>query len=318
VNRFLVLAAAALALAGCASRPLAPGAFRFGVTGDTPYNEREEREFLAMMQRMDAAPLEFVIHVGDFKAGGDSPCTDALYLERRAQFDASAHPFILTPGDNDWTDCRRRTNGAMDPIERLATLRRIFFASPASLGRERIATDMQSACIAPVIAACGCAAHPENRRWSRAGVVFVTLNIPGSDDNAGFDAANDAEARCRGEANRQWLAQSVREARSPGALALVIAIQADPWATKTHVYDAFMRELVDAAKRLGKPVLFIHGDTHTYRLDTPFVDEAGIPVENITRLETFGSPFVGWVEVSVDPGDPRLFAFEPHLAALVP
>ncbi len=79
-----------------------------------------------------------------------------------------------------------------------------------------------------------------------------------------------------------------------------------------------MRALADAAKRLGKPVLFIHGDTHTYRLDTPLVDAAGIPVGNLTRLETFGSPFVGWVEVSVDPGDPRLFTFEPHLAALVP
>ena len=318
MSRFLALVAAALALAGCASRPPAPGAFRFGVTGDTPYNAREEREFLAMMGRMDAAPLEFVIHVGDFKAGGGSPCTDALYLERRAQFDASAHPFILTPGDNDWTDCRRRTNGAMDPVERLAALRRIFFASPESLGRERIATEMQSACIAPVIAACGCAAHPENRRWSRAGVVFATLNVPGSNDNVGFDAADDAEARCRGEANRQWLAQSVREAQAPGARALVVAVQADPWAPGTHVYDAFVRGLADAAKRLGKPVLFIHGDTHTYRLDTPFVDADGEPVGNLTRLETFGSPFVGWVEVSVDPGDPRLFAFEPHLEALVP
>jgi hypothetical protein len=118
--------------------PPHPDAFAFGVLGDTPYNAREEAEFLRMMERIDAEPLAFVVHVGDFK--GPERCTDALYERRRAQFDASAHPFILTPGDNDWTDCRRGEMGDMDPLERLARLRAVFFPTPRSLGRAPMMT----------------------------------------------------------------------------------------------------------------------------------------------------------------------------------
>ena len=65
--------------------------------------------------------------------------------------------------------------------------------------------------------------------------------------------------------------------------------------------------------RLGRPVLFVHGDTHTYRVDRPFRDEKGDRVPNLTRLEVYGSPQVGWVRVTVDPNDSDLFRFEPSL-----
>jgi hypothetical protein len=60
-------------------------------------------------------------------------------------------------------------------------------------------------------------------------------------------------------------------------------------------------------------VLFVHGDTHMYTVDRPFRDARGERVENLVRLETFGSPNVGWVRVSVDPDDSRHFGFEPVL-----
>ena len=315
------LAAAALAaavLAGCAIRPPGPGSFHFAVMGDTPYNAGEERAFVAMLARMDAEPLRFSIHVGDIKAGSRAPCTDAVYFARKADFDRSDHPVILTPGDNDWTDCRRASNGAMDPIERLARMREIFFSDAWSLGRARLETRAQSQCLAPAVAACGCGAHPENRLWTESGVVFATINVPGSNDNQGYDARDDLEARCRGEANRRWLDEAAREVQAHDALGLVIALQADPWAAKTSVYAPLLTQVGEIARRVAKPVLFVHGDTHVYRLDAPFVDAHGAPIANLTRLETYGSPLVGWIDVTVDPSDPRLFRFEPHLHALVP
>jgi hypothetical protein len=43
-------------------------------------------------------------------------------------------------------------------------------------------------------------------------------------------------------------------------------------------------------------------DSHVQRTDTPLVDLAtGQPVPNVTRVETFGSPKVGWVEITLDP-----------------
>ena len=311
--RLALALSAALLLVSCAAPAPGPEAFAFGVVGDTPYSDAEERKFLEMMRQMDGEPLAFIVHIGDFKAGGDSPCTDALFERRRAQLDRSEHPLILTPGDNEWTDCRRRSNGGFDPVERLARLRQVFFADRQSLGRRRIETLAQEQCLAPPVEGCGCAAHPENRQWTRSGVRFVTLNIPGSDNNVGFDPAGDEEARCRNEANRQWLALAVRDSASPQTRALVVAIQADPWETKKPaVYRDFLRQMEDAARGLAKPVLFVHGDSHTFRVDTPFA------TANPRRLETYGSPFVGWVKVTVDPRQPELFAFEPRLFALVP
>ena len=36
------------------------------------------------------------------------------------------------------------------------------------------------------------------------------------------------------------------------------------------------------------------------------------PPEAARRLESFGSPVVGWVRVTVDPADDSLFRVEPH------
>ncbi len=298
---------AGLLAGACAAPAPGPGSFEFAVLGDTPYSDAEEHEFIAMIGRIDAEPLAFAIHVGDFKGGGD--CSDALYARRRAQFDTFTHPLVYTPGDNEWTDCRRRNMGSMDPLERLARLRQVFFTDRFSLGA-RMPTDAQDACLAPPIAGCGCGAYPENRAWEHDGVRFVTLNVPGSDNNVGFDAASDAEAKCRDAANARWLERAVQAVAAPDARALVIAIQADPWNTRKPVYRGLLAQVEAAAARLAKPVLFIHGDTHTYRVDRPFTAP-------ITRLETYGSPFVGWVKVTVDPRRPELFGFEPMLQRFV-
>jgi len=303
-------AAAALAvLAGCATHSSNPDAFSFAVMGDIPYRPAEQAPYQEMLKRLDAEPVAFVIHVGDF-TNGSGACTEEIYQQRKAEFDASAHPFIYTPGDNDWTDCRR---GHKDPIERLARLRQIFFTDRYSLGRSRIEMSVQDRCADD---ACRCPAHPENRFWTRAGVRFVTLNIPGSENNTGHDAANDAEVACRDEANRKWLEQAVRASERSETRGLVIAIQADPWVSKKPVYEPFLRQVREAARRLHKPVLFVHGDSHLLTIDTPFRDGLGNPILNITRLETYGSPFVGYVKVNIDPDDPELFSFDPQLVKL--
>jgi hypothetical protein len=69
---------------------------------------------------------------------------------------------------------------------------------------------------------------------------------------------------------------------------------------------------------LGKPVLLVHGDTHTYRVDAPFTEATGVPLPNLSRVETYGSPIVGWVKVTVDPAGAQLFTFEPYIQAIVP
>jgi len=304
--------ALSLASASCAVSPPSPEGFVFGVMGDTPYTAGEEPRFVEMIGRMNAEPLAFVIHVGDIKAGGNSRCTDELYAKRLAQFNASRHPLIYTPGDNEWTDCRRRTNGGDDPLERLARIREVFFKGRTTLGLATFDTAGEGA-------AGDCGAYPENRAWAYRRVRFDTINVPGDDNNEGIDERLDAEARCRNEANERWIDAAAAKAEQEGDRALVIATQADPWHNaKTREFHVLIAKVAEVARRLGRPVLFVHGDTHVYRWDAPFRDRYGEPVPNALRLEVYGSPFVGWVRVTVDPDSPGVFIVEPKLVAIKP
>jgi hypothetical protein len=294
--------------AGCAAPASSAEAFSFAIIGDAPYKESEEAPFARMLERIDREDIAFTIHVGDIGAGRGA-CTDAGYEKHLRQLQGSRRPLIYTPGDNEWVDCRGM---GFDPLERLAKLRDVFFADKYSLGRARLALDVQSD------DTLGCGAYPENRAWTRSGIRFVTINVTGSNNNVGFDRASDAEARCRDQANKLWLARAVEASRDPQMRALVIAMQANPWRTTGRAFDETLAAIRAVARALPKPVLLVHGDTHNYQVDAPFNDELGVAVPNITRVETYGSPIVGWVKVSVDTADPRLFSFQPHIQAIVP
>ena len=91
----------------------------FGMLGDTPYSAREVAELDRLIDEMNAAQLEFVVHVGDIGTAALA-CTDRWLLARKNQFARIRHPFVLLPGDNEWTDCRdpaartRRPRGQLD------------------------------------------------------------------------------------------------------------------------------------------------------------------------------------------------------------
>jgi hypothetical protein len=294
--------------AGCAAQSTASDAFSFAIIGDAPYKSREEPPFERMMERIDREDVAFTIHVGDIGAGRGA-CSDAGYEKHFRRLDHSRHPLVYTPGDNEWVDCRSM---GFDPLERLARLREVFFEDSDSLGRTRMRLEVQSD------DTMGCGAYPENRAWTRSGVRFVTINVAGSSNNVGFDAASDAEARCRSAANRRWLGRAVTAGAAADTRALVIAMQAIPWFTRKRVFDDVLAAIEQAARALRKPVLLVHGDTHNYQVDMPFLEATGQPIANITRVETYGSPIIGWVKVTVNPADPRLFSFQPHIQAVVP
>ena len=260
------------------------------------------------MERIDREDVAFTIHVGDIGAGRGA-CSDGGYEKHFRRLDGSRHPLIYTPGDNEWVDCRSM---GYDPLERLARLRDVFFADSRSLGRTRLTLEVQSDDTR------GCGAYPENRAWTRAGVRFVTINVAGSSNNMGFDAASDAEARCRNDANRRWLEQAVTMSAAPEIRGLVIAMQANPWFTRKRVFDDVRAVIERTGRAFRKPMLLVHGDTHNFQVDAPFLEPTGQPIPNITRVETYGSPIVGWVKVTVHASGPRLFTFEPHIQAVVP
>lgn len=110
--------------------------FQFAAIGDTGYSKKSEQEFSRMIAAMNREPLAFVVHVGDFEADPrpymrnpttvSEPCTDESFRSVLAQFQTSEHPLVLTPGDNDWTDCHLLNTRKVDPLERLTKVRELF------------------------------------------------------------------------------------------------------------------------------------------------------------------------------------------------
>jgi len=274
--------------------------FTFAVLGDLPYFAWELLRVEQMIETWNLADLAFVMHVGDIKSGKDL-CANQVYVQRKALFERSAHPFVLLPGDNDWTDCHRQSNGGFDPLERLAYFRSMFYVDEQSLGQRKLALARQS----PKL--------PENMRWDINGVPFVTIHVTGSHNGYGIAPAMDAEYAARNRDNLSWLEAAFEAARDTRAPGLVVAIHGNPrfeaarGSRAREGYDDFVHALVKQARAFAKPVLFIHGDTHRYRVDRPLAD-----VPNLVRLETFGSPHVGWVRVTVDPGLAEVFAITPQ------
>lgn len=327
------------ALSGCAAVPGGGGGFDFGIIGDMPYTKAQAVEYRRTLAALNAAELAVVAHVGDFQfdarpynrnpALADMPCVEENYQAVYDSFQSVRHPFVLTPGDNDWSDCAPLEARKVDVFELLERLRTRFFPEGRSLGQRPIAVLNQSS--DPRFTR-----FRENLRWKMGGVVFVTLHIVGSNDNTGHGPRTDAEQAERKAANLDWLKAAFAEAAD--ARGLVILTQANPgfenfWpdAAKTRyflpfiargqplpkpasAYGDYIREIAQALESYRKPVAFVHGDTHLFRVDKPlYSTKTGRAFENFTRVETFGWPDTHWVRITVDPSDPQLFRFKPEI-----
>ena len=53
-------------------------------------------------------------------------------------------------------------------------------------------------------------------------------------------------------------------------------------------FQDFLLALRDEVIAFRKPVAYVHGDSHYFRVDKPFLDAQGRRLENFTRVETFG------------------------------
>jgi hypothetical protein len=81
----------------------------------------------------------------------------------------------------------------------------------------------------------------------------------------------------------------------------------------------FLLALREEVIRFRRPVSYVHGDSHYFRVDKPFQDAAGRRLENFTRMETFGNSAgngnndVQWVKVTVDARTRDIFTYEPQI-----
>ena len=303
-----------------------------GVIGDTPYGAQQIEDFPNLLAAIDAdARISHVVHVGDIK-NGSSRCDDSYFAQIFAGFSTLTIPLVYTPGDNEWTDCHRANNGAYDPVERLAAVRKVFYPVPGLAlggGYKQVLSQTDSP---------GFETYVENQLWHEAGVSFGTFHVVGSndstpawytDDTTGTKvddpARRDAERVARNAANLAWLDKLFAVANEQKAAGVVIYMQADMFDAFSvannvplNAFDAVTQKIGALAAAFKKPVLVIEGDSHVFIADKPL--ENGNPlhgvtvkVPNLTRIVVQGStttPLTEWLRLHVDASTPAVFTWE--------
>ena len=324
--RYLAGALLALSLATAQAQT-----FSFGLWGDMPYlRNGDEPKIPALIKSINQSDIAFSLYDGDIK-DGSSKCTDDIYASALTMFGQLNKPLVYVPGDNEWTDCHRLNNGGYDGLERLAYLRKTMFPTASSLGKRQMPLIHQGPPGEKFV---------ENTRFSHRGIVFATFNVPGSNNNkildekdcsahsartaAQCEAAN-AEYAERDAANVQWLQQAFATAKKQQARGLVLVIQADPGfdlpetenrnesqAPRYSGYRNFINAVVLETEQFPGQVLLVHGDTHFFKLDKPLYSPSRL-LPNLTRLQTFGSPHIHWVRVTVDAKNANVFTVQPMI-----
>ncbi|WP_204248411.1 metallophosphoesterase [Hymenobacter sp. PAMC 26628] len=317
--RWLGLPALLLAgLAGARPAPGRPGApssastFSFVALGDMPYSlPADYGRFEKLIGAINQQRPTFSVHVGDIKSGS-TLCTEEMYGKVLTEFKTFEQPLVYTPGDNEWTDCNRPKAGSYDPEERLAVVRKMFFADHNSFGKTKLALTSQA--LDPAFAA-----YVENNRWTAGNVAFATVHLVGSNNNF---VPNDAKGQNREfyerqRANLAWLDAVFAEATAQKRLGVVLFTQADMFNPAKDAKDAdgfseILGALTRHAVAFGRPVLLVNGDSHRLILDKPLLNPASPKqvLQNFTRLQVPGEADVQAVRITVDPGQPALFSVQ--------
>jgi hypothetical protein len=280
---------------------------RFFAVGDLPYVASEREPLADLLAAAAARRPPFLVHVGDIKSGS-ALCTDENLRDIADLFRAQPVPMVYTPGDNEWTDCGRGAAGGLDPRERLARVREVFFGDPGVL---------RLAALRPISAGWP---YPEIHAFRIGTSLVAALHVVGS--NNGYDRDDPAalsEFSAREAANLTFLDRVSGLARAAGVRALVLIFQANPLFERSgpgpRGFRAFKERLVRLMGEFSGPVLVLHGDTHGFKHDRPLMDpDRGAPFPRLVRVEVPGSPRVGGVWITVDPDAPEPFAAEPVYA----
>ncbi len=326
--------------------------YAIGLWGDLPYNDVQAQTGVPnLIADMNSQNLAFTVHDGDLKAGNSvngsvtpTTCSDALYTQSLDYFNALEAPAIFTPGDNDWVDCDRPSNGGFNSRERLDSQRQIFFSTKYSLGQRKLVQVVQKE---PLCLSFGNNLVPcvENRRWTVGNVTYATLNVQGSCNNLCDTAPDPEEYAARNAANIAWVKETFAVAKKRNSAAVMLISQASPgWdnsdptraptrdpktlvendkdANGVPLPDGFKDFLVAVRNEViafRRPVAYVHGDSHYHRIDKPLLDAQGRRLENFTRVETFGNNAanglndVQWVKVTVNPLSREVFSYQTQI-----
>ncbi len=239
----------------------------FSVMGDMPYGTSEISEFQQQIDQHDLySPSEFLTHLGDIKSGSEA-CSSDRYQTVANIMKSSQVPCYIVPGDNETTDCTNPTQGWSYWTQYLLRLEQNWACSPS--------TERQSG-------------RTENFAYVHKGMLFIGINLVGGSNDTNI-LEDDAD----------WVVQQLQTKASQVRGAVIFA-QAGPGSNHSTFFNPF----VSAAQTFAKPILYIHGDGHSWVQDQPF------SANNVIRVQVEAGGSELPVQVTATLNTTNMFTFK--------
>ncbi|MFM8798293.1 MAG: hypothetical protein ACKODT_04985 [Fluviibacter sp.] len=283
-----------LAAALCVSQTLWASSLTFGLFGDVYMTPEHQGYLKGMLADMAAKGSDLAISTGGLKPA-DQSCKDTNLLAAYPVFAAAPLPTFYVPGDAEWLLCGKSATGNFSPEERLNLLRKTFYQSDRSLGQPSLPLIRQPD-------------YPEHMRWQTGPALFITLSSPNNISVDRKDLAGTESLDNRTSAVEAWIKEAFSEARKQDISMLVMVMphqvvfdtpEAD---SKTPPEKQLLANLI-RSETFGFPgqVLMVHGGNGVHRIDHPLLNpDNQLPIQNFTRVETYGALQQGWVQVKIE------------------
>lgn len=254
------------------------GLVTFCVMGDTPY-ENYENQLLPLQIAGLPADIPFAIHVGDIKRGGP-PCDDPVYRKVSGMLAKSRAPIFIIPGDNEYNDCS-------DPPAAWK-LWTAHFAEFDKRWKHDLDVTRQPD-------------RGENFAFVRNRVLFLGVHVLGG-------RVHDPEEWKRRHADDlRWIEKNFQD-RGAAIEAAVLFGHATP----TGKQADFFGGLKKSASEFGKPMVYIHGDSHRFVRYQPFPE-----VKNLHAIQIDRGGIAPPIRVTVTPGEVEPFQVDRRFEARV-
>ena len=235
----------------------------FSATGDIPYGSSEVPILQQQIRDHNLySPSEFLVHVGDIKSASSS-CSESAYKNVAGYLAALRVPTYIIPGDNEWNNCSNLSQAWSYWEKHFTDFEKKFCGTPTTQHQ---------------------AVRHENWAFVTKGVLCIGINLV-----APSSSLSQSQMNTRLQQDADWVSQQLRDKAGSVRSAVLFSHDGPEDSRQSLFYNQFRT----AVATFAKPVLLVHGDDHSWKLDRPFSQQ------NVLRMTVNNGASEDPVQVTV-------------------